>query len=313
MRCHSRLRDAKWYCTSRRCEVQRDATRWDATLCHGILHHSMRYVLAQRTARHVRFRDFEDIAIAWNGADAEQTQQHQTELYGSPTGVCKKYSSGKQLTLKDKPLECQIRGWRVVSAFWLQGSGSPKRSVFFTDTGMRSGVQSSDRDGGSLASALQPRSIRSRRRSEAVECRTRCRTRPRFESAGVPAEPANLSDRQLRGRGYLTWNTSSKAALVMRAFVRACLRPRGCPGPGRRRLRGAPGHLRHDAAAVQPRHDSGAAGGGASRTLALLGRGGWERRWRDRTGKDRTYLWLGITARMQWRMIIWRARGLSWD
>ena len=44
----------------------------------------------------------------------------------------KKHSSRKW---KYKPSECQIRGWRAVSASGLQGRGSPKRDVFFTDTG----------------------------------------------------------------------------------------------------------------------------------------------------------------------------------
>ena len=41
----------------------------------------------------------------------------------------KKHSSGKEDPWKDKPSECQIRGWRAVSASGLQGKGSPERSV----------------------------------------------------------------------------------------------------------------------------------------------------------------------------------------
>ena len=53
------------------------------------------------------------------------------------SGVCEqKHSSGKADPWEDKPSERQIRGRRAVSASGLQGRGSPKRSVVFTDTGM---------------------------------------------------------------------------------------------------------------------------------------------------------------------------------
>ena len=47
----------------------------------------------------------------------------------------KKHSSGEWYTLEYKLSERQIRGWIAVSAAGLQGKGSLKRSVCFTDTG----------------------------------------------------------------------------------------------------------------------------------------------------------------------------------
>ena len=48
------------------------------------------------------------------------------------TGVF--YTPGEEDTWKDRLSKHQIRGWRAVSAEELQGEGSHKRSVFFTDT-----------------------------------------------------------------------------------------------------------------------------------------------------------------------------------
>ena len=48
------------------------------------------------------------------------------------TGVCgeNEHSSGEKHTWEDKLSECQIRGWRAVSAAGLHGKGSPQRNVF---------------------------------------------------------------------------------------------------------------------------------------------------------------------------------------
>ena len=47
----------------------------------------------------------------------------------------KKHSSREEDPLEDKLLECQIGGWRAVSAAGLQRPCSPERSVFITDAG----------------------------------------------------------------------------------------------------------------------------------------------------------------------------------
>ena len=41
------------------------------------------------------------------------------------------------MSWKDKPSECQIRGWRAISASGLQGRSSPNSFFLFTDTGLR--------------------------------------------------------------------------------------------------------------------------------------------------------------------------------
>ena len=50
--------------------------------------------------------------------------------------VGEKHSSGEEQPWEEKPSECQISGWRAVSASGLQGRGSPKRSVSFADAGI---------------------------------------------------------------------------------------------------------------------------------------------------------------------------------
>ena len=50
----------------------------------------------------------------------------------------KEHSFGEEDPWADKPSECQIGGWRAVSAAGLQGKGSPKKNTFFKDTGMSS-------------------------------------------------------------------------------------------------------------------------------------------------------------------------------
>ena len=37
---------------------------------------------------------------------------------------------------EDELSECQIRGWRAVSAAGVHGKGLPKRDLLFTDTGV---------------------------------------------------------------------------------------------------------------------------------------------------------------------------------
>ena len=53
-----------------------------------------------------------------------------------PASVKQKHSSGEEDPWENQPEKHQIEGWKGVSAAGLQGKGSPKRSVFFTDTGI---------------------------------------------------------------------------------------------------------------------------------------------------------------------------------
>ena len=62
----------------------------------------------------------------------QQTSADSTAL---PVSVKRNHSSGEEEPWESQLEEHQIRGWRRVSAAVLQGEGSPKRSVFFTDTG----------------------------------------------------------------------------------------------------------------------------------------------------------------------------------
>ena len=48
-----------------------------------------------------------------------------------------KQSSREKDTWEDGLSEHQFRGWRVVSAAGMQGKGPRKRTVCFTDTGMK--------------------------------------------------------------------------------------------------------------------------------------------------------------------------------
>ena len=60
---------------------------------------------------------------------------------GGPTGISEKNTPPEKKTcikVSFQNSEHQIRGWRAVSAAGFQGKGSPKRSDFFTDAGMRS-------------------------------------------------------------------------------------------------------------------------------------------------------------------------------
>ena len=52
-------------------------------------------------------------------------------------GVCEKNTPPENNARWNTGLaEHQIRGWRAVSSVELQGKGSPKRYMFFTDTGI---------------------------------------------------------------------------------------------------------------------------------------------------------------------------------
>ena len=56
---------------------------------------------------------------------------------GLHTGVCEqKHFSGEEDVWEDKLSEHLIRGWRAISAAGLQGKGSYKRNVFFTEARM---------------------------------------------------------------------------------------------------------------------------------------------------------------------------------